>query len=69
MFLIPKSIPNPFVFVLTIGMISSTSITSDKKYLSAILVIVPLLIFAFSGIYPYSLSLTNFKVGIFILCL
>ena len=31
--------------------------------------IVALFIFAFLGIYPYSFNLTNFKVGIFILCL
>ena len=68
-FLIPKSIPKPFVLVLAIGIISSISIISDKKYLSAILVIIPLLILTFLGIYPYSFTLTNFKVGIFILCL
>ena len=48
---------------------SFTSIISDKKYLSAILVIVPLFILAFLGMYPYSFTLTNFNVGIFILCL
>ena len=65
--LIPKSTPNPFVLVFSVLTISSTSIISDRKYLSAILDIVPLFILAFLGIYPYSFTLTNFKVGIFIL--
>ena len=65
----PKSIPKPLLFVFVTFIVSSISVISDKKYLSAILVIVPLFILAFFGMYPYSLSLMNFKVGIFILCL
>jgi len=54
---IPKSIPKPFVFMLVTFIVSSISIISDKKYLSAILVIVPLFILAFLGMYPYSFTL------------